>query len=76
MISTQCASSCHIYPTPPLRSAKDSVYDRDDETYIAQVRDAVVNELEVEKQRANAYAIWKEQEKGPNAFKRGINTLR
>ncbi|XP_064384704.1 uncharacterized protein LOC135333633 [Halichondria panicea] len=58
------------------RSAKDSVYDRDDETYIAQVRDAVVNELEVEKQRANAYAIWKEQEKGPNAFKRGINTLR
>ncbi|XP_064384693.1 DDB1- and CUL4-associated factor 17-like isoform X4 [Halichondria panicea] len=40
---------------PPLRSAKDSVYDRDEETYIAQARDVVVNELEVEKQQANAY---------------------
>ncbi len=58
MISIQCASSCHklyIPGIPPLRSAKDSVYDRDEETYIAQARDVVVNELEVEKQQANAY---------------------
>ncbi len=64
------------HPPPTCRSANDSVYDRDEEAYIAQVRDAVVNELEVEKQRANAYAIWKEQERQPSAFKRGINTLR
>lgn len=57
------------------RSPDDSIYGRDEETFIAQVRDAVVNELEVEKQRANAYAIWKE-DRPPSAFKRGINTLR
>ena len=50
--------------------------DRDEEAFVAQVRDAVVNELEVEKQRANAYAIWKDQEKPPSAFKRGINSIR
>lgn len=36
----------------------------------------MINELEVEKQRANAYSIWKEQERPPGAFKRGINSLR
>ena len=50
--------------------------DRDEEAFVAQVRDAVVNELEVEKQRVNAYAIWKEQERQPSAFKRGINSIR
>ena len=58
------------------RSAEDAVLDRDEEAFVAQVRDAVVNELEVEKQRVNAYAIWKEQERQPSAFKRGINSIR
>lgn len=44
------------------RSPTDAILERNDATFIAGVRDAVINELEVEKQSANAYAIWKEKE--------------
>ena len=67
-------SLCVFAVTP--RGAKDAILERNEEAFIAEVRDAVVNELEVAKQRANAYAIWKEQERPPNAFKRGLNSIR
>lgn len=58
-----------------FRSAKDAILDRDEESFIAEVRDDVVNNLEVEKQQANAYAIWKD-EKHPGAFRRGLTKIR
>ena len=57
------------------RSAKDAVLERDEESFIAEVQDDVINSLEVEKQSANAYAIWKD-EKHPGAFRRGLTKIR
>ena len=57
------------------RSAKDAVLERDEESFIAEVQDDVINNLEVEKQSANAYAIWKD-EKHPGAFRRGLTKIR
>ena len=57
------------------RSAKDAVLDRNEESFIAEVQDDVINNLEVEKQSANAYAIWKD-EKHPGAFRRGLTKIR
>ena len=44
-----------------LRSPTDAVLERNDATFIAEIRDAVINEVEVETQSANAYAIWTEK---------------
>ena len=44
---------------------------------MARVRDAVINELEASKQSANAYLIWRDQEKTEGgAFRRGMTRLR
>ena len=43
---------------------------------MAKVRDAVINELEVEKQSANAYLIWRDQERHEGAFRRGMSKIR
>ena len=75
MIYNHVTISLCVFVVHP-RSAKDAILERNEEAFIAEVRDAVVNELEVAKQRANAYAIWKEQEKPPSAFRRGLNSIR
>lgn len=58
------------------RSAKDSVLEKNEETFVQTIRDDVINSLEAEKQTCSAYYIWKDQEQQPGAFKRGITKLR
>ena len=59
-----------------VRSPKDAILDNSEESFVAQVRDAVNNEQEVEKQAVCAYAIWQDQEKHPGVFKRGLSKIR
>ena len=58
------------------RNPNDSILERNDAEFVAKIRDAVINELEVEKQSANAYLIWREQERTEGAFRRGMTRLR
>ena len=64
----------HFHSVP--RNPNDSILERNDAEFVAKIRDAVINELEVEKQSANAYVIWREQEKQEGAFRRGMTRLR
>ena len=50
-----------LLPLCICRSPTDAVLERNDPTFIAEIRDAVINEVEVENQSANAYAIWTEK---------------
>ena len=58
------------------RNPTDSVLERNDAEFVARIRDAVINELEVFKQSANAYLIWGDTEKTEGAFRRGMTRLR
>ena len=50
--------------------------ERNDAEFVAKVRDAVINELEVFKQSANAYIIWNEQGRQDGAIRRTVSRLR
>jgi hypothetical protein len=58
------------------RNPTDSILERNDAEFVARIRDAVINELEVFKQSANAYLIWRDTEKTEGAFRRGMTRLR
>ena len=66
---------CKHLPNVYCRSAKDAVLERDKESFITEVQDDIIYNLEAEKQSANPYAIWKD-EKHPGAFRRGLSKLR
>ena len=68
------SSSSSILPL--CRSAKDAVLEKNNETFVQTIQDAVINSLEIEKQSCSAYSVWKDQEHHPGAFKRGINKIR
>lgn len=71
-ISTLSSLSSSVIP----RSAKDSILDRSDESFVQTVRDSVINSLEVEKQTVYAYSIWKDIGSQPGVLKRGMVKLR
>ncbi len=53
----------HVHThTHTCRSPKDAVLERNEPTFVTEIRDAVINGLEVEKQSANAYQIWSERD--------------
>ena len=66
----------YISPLLIIRNPTDSILERNDAEFVAKVRDAVINELEVFKQSADAYLIWRDQEKTEGAFRRGMSRIR
>ena len=59
-----------------FRNPTDAILERNDAEFVAKIRDAVINELEVFKQSANAYVIWNEQGRQDGTFRRTMSRLR
>ena len=60
----------------PPRNPTDSILERNDAEFVAKIRDAVINELEVFKQSVDAYHLWQDQQKQEGAFRRGMSRIR
>ena len=81
-ILPEAKTNTHVMPKlmfyyfTPCRNPTDSILERNDAEFVARVRDAVINELEVFKQSADAYLIWHDTEKSDGAFRRGMTRLR